>query len=227
MGQITNVQKSIFKAGDIVVVKRTGSTYSTYKQMAEFLGLTNYIHGRSPLSTGDRVTVVGSAMHESISYGEVVGVCTAGGQHVLIGANGLSEPQTEDGKPRLNYNLVPLTTIEGSGLEQYIKDAPSWATHVGQDYDSVFLFDHSPYAYNSNNFVKGLLPTTHRFRMLALSRGTRDAQGGLIAIELPVIPAVEAPQEPTYAELQAQIAELKAKLWKAEYTINTVKKLVE
>lgn len=52
MGQITKVQKSKFKAGDIVVVERTGSTYSTYKQMAEFLGLTNYIHGRSPLSTG-------------------------------------------------------------------------------------------------------------------------------------------------------------------------------
>lgn len=167
-------------------------------------------------------------MHESISYGEVVGVCTAGGQHVLIGANGLSDPQTEDGKPRLNYNLVPLTTIEGSGLEQYIHAAPSWATHVGQDYHSVFFFDHSPYAYSSDNFVKGLLPrTTHRFQTLALSRGTRDAQGGLIAIKLPVVPVVEAPQEPTYAELQAQIAELKAQLWKAEYTINTVKKLVE
>ncbi len=227
MGQITNVQKSIFKAGDIVVVNQTGNTYSTYKKMAEFLGLTQYIHGKSPLNNGDRVTVLGSAMHESSSYGEVVGVRTACGQDVLIGAKGLSEPQTEDGKPRLNYNLVPLTTIEGSGLEQYIKDAPSWATHVGQDYDSVFFFDHSPYAYNSNNFVKGLLPKTHRFAMLALSCGTRHAQGGLIAIKLPVVPVVEAPQEPTYAELQAQVAELKAKLWKAEYTINTVKKLVE
>lgn len=227
MGQITKVKKSKFKVGDIVTVKFAGATYSTYKEMAEFLGLARYTNGKSPLRSGERVTVLGSAMHEYSSYVEVVGVLTADGQHALIGADGLSEPELQDGKPRLNYDLVPLSPIEDSGLEQCIADAPSWATHVGRDYDHVWFFDHSPYVYSTDHFVKGLLPETHRFKKLGGSGGTRHSSGGLVAIKLPVAPVVEAPKEPTYAELQAQIAELKAQLWKAEYTINTVKKLVE
>ena len=71
------------KVGDKVTVTDSGSNYSTYKRMAEKLGLTNYRELTSPLSVV-RYSVVGI---DSLS--KIVGIENGNGSQYLVHVNGL------------------------------------------------------------------------------------------------------------------------------------------
>lgn len=88
MSEITVATSPAFEIGSTVVLLNSGKTYSTYNEMAEFLGLTDYTWGGGGPVEGDVYTVVGSAIHEHAHWGEVVGIEREGRQW-LVGAKGL------------------------------------------------------------------------------------------------------------------------------------------
>lgn len=212
MGTITKAIDSIFNAGDVVTVTDAGATYSTYTQMATYLGLTEYVMGRNPLKRGDKVTVVSSAMHESSYYGEVVAVRTEDGKEFMIGARGISEPMEANGGPIVKgYKRAPL--CNDPELKAVAANAPAWVLFVGRDGHGIHYFDHHPYLFNENSLLKGLLPRTHRMQM-------NNSKGGAVSA-LSVKDAFTKDQ--TIANLQRQLAtqsrelaEVRAKLWEAE-----------
>lgn len=63
-----------FPAGTKVVVTDTGETFSTYKDMADFIGLSGYVDGISPFKHGNVGIVIGSGLHHNDRYGEVLGI---------------------------------------------------------------------------------------------------------------------------------------------------------
>lgn len=211
MGTITKVSGSMFKAGDVVTVTETGATYSTYTQMAKYLGLTEYVSGRSPLKRGDKVTVIATAMHESSYYGEVVAVRTESGQEVMIGVRGITEPMEANGVPVLKgYKRAPL--CDDSELKAVAVTAPAWVMFVGRDDHGIHYFDHHPYIYNENSLLKGLLPHTHRMQM---NKGKGGAMSALSVKD-------SFSKDQTILNLQRELAEVRAKLWEAERKLGKV-----
>lgn len=131
-------------------------------------------------------------------------------------------PQT--GKGRLpQYELAPLGR-EVKELTQYFATAPEWATHVGSDSQGVYYFDHHPHIYKSSfthevAFLKGLLPSSHRYKSLYNSYKV----GATDTLKVALIPRATAPQEPTIDEVKAELATVKAKLWEAEQKLAKIK----
>lgn len=211
MGTITKKTDSMFKTGDVVVVADTGQTYSTYREMAVYLGLKEYRHGQSPLRKGDKVTVISSANHESICYGEVVAVRTASGQDALIGATGLKLPEVEldeDGKKILQGYERAMVVQYHDALKAAADRAPEWALYVGQDGCGIHYFDHHPYVYTETSLLKGLLPESHRVKM----SHSYNEGGPVVAMRIkPSHVQIE-----TITELRRELAEVRAKLWEAE-----------
>lgn len=217
MGTITKVNGSMFKAGDVVIVADTGQGYSTYKDMADFLGLKNYINGQRPLSRGDKVTVISSANHESICYGEVVAVRTASGQDALIGATGLKLPEVEldeNGQKVLRGRSRAPLDQNLDVLKAAAARAPEWALYVGQDDCGIHFFDHHPYLFSETSLLKGVLPDTHRVKT------SNHMASGSAPVALRIKDSDF--QNETIAELRRELAEVRAKLWRAEQTISKV-----
>lgn len=221
MGQITKATRSIYKAGDVVTVTDTGQCYTTYRDMVSYLGLANFEWGKHPLAEGDKVTVIASAMHESVEFGEVVAVRTADGKDALIGARGISEPiivKDENGADVLGYDRAILVTNDEDLLKAAV-DAPEWALYVAQDDYGIWFFDHHPYVLNRTNLVRGLLPETHKFEQHGLDRSTQ--------IKALRLADAEGLDSVIIGTLRKQLAETKAKLFNAEQKLNRIKGIVE
>lgn len=135
-------------------------------------------------------------------------------------------PQT--GKGRLpQYELAPLGRAAKKFTTQYFATAPEWATHVGSDSQGVYYFDHHPHIYKSSfthevAFLKGLLPSSHRYKSLYNSYKV----GATDTLKVALIPRATAPQEPTIDEVKAELATVKAKLWEAEQKLNQIKEIL-
>ncbi|QYW06560.1 hypothetical protein uav_028 [Pseudomonas phage UAVern] len=81
-----------FPLGSVVEVTNSGHGYSTYKDMAEFMGLTawgeTHSQARYP-KDGATYHVIAKAIHESPEYGEVLGLQAEDGTQCLIGVAGV------------------------------------------------------------------------------------------------------------------------------------------
>lgn len=222
MGQITKVQVPTFQAGEKVVVTNPGNTYSTYRPMAEFLKLEHYVHGRSTLKEGMVVTVLGSAMHESSYYGEVVGVRTETGEDIMVGTSGLKRVELEEnGQPVLKGYLRAPLDQSSEVLKAAVAQAPAWALYVGQDDCGIHFFDHHPYVYNEGSLLKGLLPIgTHRVKM---SHSYTTGGGPIIAMR---IKGKSDSKDATIDQLRRELAEVKAELWEAERKLAKIQEVV-
>lgn len=78
--------------GSVVEVTNAGHGYSSYQGMAEFMGLTNWgsehSHSRYP-RRGKIYHVVSKGLHETQSYGTVLGLQDADGKQCMIGITGV------------------------------------------------------------------------------------------------------------------------------------------
>jgi hypothetical protein len=121
------------------------------------------------------------------------------------------------GKDRLpEYELAPLSR-EVKELTQYFAVAPDWATHVGSDNQGVHFFDHAPHVFQGrggHNFVKGLLPNTHKHKLHNYN-STETLKA--VVIKRPVV------VEQTIDEVKAELATVKGKLWEAEQKLAKIK----
>lgn len=232
MGTITKSTCTIFPIGSKVKITNSGRCYSTYKDMSTYMGMVHK-DAFNPFRNGAIGTVVGKAMHESISYGEVLAVRVAEGV-ALIGASGVTEYEEPAviGKPKLSgYDLAPITPEAFPRLAPYFAKAPSWATHVGSDDCGVHFFDHHPHIFDGGyrgfrggkSFLKGLLPSTHA------CKATNDEVGATDTLEVLVIPQVPkvVVVGPTVEQLKTELAAVKAKLWEAEWKLNKITEVVE
>lgn len=79
--------------GSMVIVTDSGNGYTSYKAMAAFMGRKRWAvrdgaYGGSP-TNGKTYRVVAKAIHETTSYGEVLGLEDEAGQQVMIGIRGV------------------------------------------------------------------------------------------------------------------------------------------
>ena len=75
-----------FQIGDIVEVANVGNSYTSYDQMADWVGLTNYTHECAEYKKFYRI--VGMKKHEN-GYSIVVGIVDTNGNGYLVGEKGL------------------------------------------------------------------------------------------------------------------------------------------
>lgn len=230
MNQIKPSTSTQFPIGSKVKITNSGQCYSGYRHMATHMCLgSEWSNGRNPFRNGDVGVVVAKAQHESYDHGDVLAVRVENGIGLMShkGVVEYEEPVVI-GKPKLpEYDLAPLTPDAYDALELRVMNAPSWATHVGSDSCGVHFFDHHPHIYKNScswkpSFLKGLLPDTHRAKVV------HDKIGATDTLKVMVIQRVEpVDPETTIAELKRELAETKAKLWEAEWKLNKIVDVVQ
>lgn len=119
-----------FPVGSKVKITSSGKCYSTYKDMAVYMGVgVVYENGKNPFANGDIGVVVAKATHESSHYGEVLAVRVADGRIGLIGANGVAtheELKIIDIKDMVVGQVVRFTSL-GHGHSH-------WKFELNKDY---------------------------------------------------------------------------------------------
>lgn len=94
-------QDKTIPIGSTVKVFNALRQYSSYKDMAVYMGLTNWT-GRRSVKEGYVYTVVAKARHENDCYGELLGLMDGNGDSYMIGIEGverLSVEATQESKP--------------------------------------------------------------------------------------------------------------------------------
>lgn len=109
MASPTKTQDTTIPVGSVVKVIDEGQGYSSYSDMAAFMGLDKW-NKHSPFrysAEGKSYTVVAKAQHEHAHYGEVLGLQDEDGHQLMIGISGVELVQ-EAGQPRLSSQVELL-----------------------------------------------------------------------------------------------------------------------
>lgn len=93
-----------------VKIGNTGHSYTTYRDMFTYMGLTKL--NFNPFVYGEIGVVVGKAMHESEGYGEVLAVRVAAGVG-LIAAKGVNKYEApKPAEPSYQELVTELVTLK-------------------------------------------------------------------------------------------------------------------
>lgn len=129
--EITPASSTQFPVGSKVKITNSGHCYSTYKDMASYLGIEDtYKWGKNPFNQGDIGIVVARATHETSSYGEVFAV-KVGDEVGMIGYQGLVEH--EELKPILFHQFKEGQVVRFTKFPEH----QHWKFVVGQDYTII------------------------------------------------------------------------------------------
>jgi hypothetical protein len=90
MGTPNRTQDTSIPVGSVVRVINSGECYSTYTDMAQYMGLTAWeTQGSRHVEEDAIYTVVAKALHERRNEGELLGLQDAEGNQFLIGLAGV------------------------------------------------------------------------------------------------------------------------------------------
>jgi hypothetical protein len=90
MGTPNRTQDTSIPVGSVVRVINSGECYSTYTDMAEYMGLKAWkTQGSRHVEEDAIYTVVAKALHERRNEGELLGIQDAEGNQFLIGLAGV------------------------------------------------------------------------------------------------------------------------------------------